>query len=279
MAPDRNGNPQSCYYFDGTDDYIDLGTQAGDSVRSISLWFSPDESITSNITRNRTLIYRNNQMSGGPGRDEFGIFFSKWTSPAGRLEFTRYLNTDVSLRVESDNNSWEPNSWHHVVAVIDPASGMKLYIDNYLQSSTHPSTSMIIETNDPTYLGIWGNASNSNRFFKGWIDEVRLYNRALTPLEINKIHLSRKEKSSEEGLNIFPNPVRNKLNIDISTSVISDPLNVKLFNVRGQIIYQSKNDFSGNSHVQIPVSKLPKGIYLLQFQNKQVLISKKIIKE
>jgi hypothetical protein len=72
-----------------------------------------------------------------------------------------------------------PNTWTHV-AVTYTGTQLSMYINGALASST-PATGPILTTTTPLRIG--GN-SYAAEFFPGLIDEVRIYNRALTQAEI-----------------------------------------------------------------------------------------------
>jgi len=72
------------------------------------------------------------------------------------------------------------------------------------------------------------------------------------------------EKQTTKLLNIFPNPVEDVLNIELSIYQ-EDIIQVKVINLLGQNVYS--NDFIvrlENEVLQIPVDLLPQGIYILQ---------------
>ena len=70
--------------------------------------------------------------------------------------------------------------WHHYAATYDGTAG-RIYIDGVLDV-TSPGTGRI---NQSTYDFLIGeNQQAQGRFFNGLLDEVRLYNRALTEVEI-----------------------------------------------------------------------------------------------
>lgn len=77
----------------------------------------------------------------------------------------------------------DDNQWHHIAGVYD-GSVMSLYIDGILDVSSN-RTGSIITTDDPVIIG-----SNyqglPTRFFEGSIDDVIIWNRGLTQLEIIK---------------------------------------------------------------------------------------------
>lgn len=71
------------------------------------------------------------------------------------------------------------NTWTHLAATYDGTT-LRLYVNGVLAGSKAISGSLL---NTPNPLTIGGNAVWSE-FFQGQIDEVRLYNRALTATEI-----------------------------------------------------------------------------------------------
>lgn len=99
----------------------------------------------------------------------------------------------------SPNNSsyWVSSSpklqdgvFHHVAVTVDRASnvGGKLYVDGNLVLTFDPTPeSGDLSTEGPLFIGSHDN-STINANFKGIIDEVSLYNRALTIEEISSIH-------------------------------------------------------------------------------------------
>jgi hypothetical protein len=79
--------------------------------------------------------------------------------------------------------------WHHVAAVYD-GTKMFLYVDGLVDAS-QPATGLIAQNNDPVCIGANAKAfvprcgcNQTGYFFNGLIDEVSLYNRALTASEI-----------------------------------------------------------------------------------------------
>jgi hypothetical protein len=84
-------------------------------------------------------------------------------------------------------SSVAPNgSWQHLVAVLNqPAGIMKLYI-NGVESATTPPRPTLVNTTHDVSIGARKNAGSANYDlnFDGRIDEVAIYNRALSPAEI-----------------------------------------------------------------------------------------------
>ncbi|MCF7957562.1 MAG: hypothetical protein K9M57_03840 [Phycisphaerae bacterium] len=74
------------------------------------------------------------------------------------------------------------SQWHYVAAVYD-GSTMTIYLDSIPYSTNNVSGNIIPSTNN---LNIGRDPSNASRFFHGLIDEVRIYNKALTVEEIQQ---------------------------------------------------------------------------------------------
>ena len=82
----------------------------------------------------------------------------------------------------------EDELWHHVTCVYDSAdSHLKIFVDGTLDNSVSVSGTQ------PTYEGIFsiGNRNGQDRFFSGNLDDIILFNRALSPEEIRAYYDSR----------------------------------------------------------------------------------------
>lgn len=88
------------------------------------------------------------------------------------------------LRGTADVNDGE---WHHVVAITTNGVGTQLYIDGVLDKETSSATTGITQSNEPKdVLWIGGNPDNG-REFDGQIDDVAMWDRPLSQLEISEI--------------------------------------------------------------------------------------------
>lgn len=173
---------------------VNLGTDAGDGIRSIELWFRSYEEILPNNSKRITLLTRNSDDQIG----EFGIFIGYGClGEQGRVTFTRQVGSTFYY-VYSDRNYWTANKWYHVAGVIDPVTGMKLYIDGVLQQDTDPTFQATGYENEITAIGCWGN--KPVRWFAGDIDELRFWNRAISSVEINNFMCDSINPQSAEGL-------------------------------------------------------------------------------
>jgi len=181
-------------HFDGNNDYVNLGDNAGDNIRSIELWFRLDNEVLSNNSERITLLTRNAEDQVG----EFGIYIGyAFLGEQGRITFTRQVGSTFYY-IYSDQNSWEADKWFHVAAVIDPQTGMKMYIDGVLQQDTDPSFQATAIENEITTIGCWGD--RFFRWFNGEIDEVRFWKHALSQDEILQYMCDAPDPGSTEYL-------------------------------------------------------------------------------
>jgi hypothetical protein len=105
------------------------------------------------------------------------------------------IQDDLQVRVHPVGANWEDtvssitlNAWHHI-AVTQTASARDIYIDGVFAPTTDDSGSAnTIAWDTPTALARFGIDGVFREFFNGQIDDVRLYNRALSADEIYRLY-------------------------------------------------------------------------------------------
>jgi hypothetical protein len=106
----------------------------------------------------------------------------------GKIHLRLHMHGNTNLSLTSDC-SININKWYFVSAVYD-GSYMELYL-NGIQVVASNGNQIGYSTANTTDLLI-GNASDfTNEYFNGSIDEVRIYNRALTSDEIQNVYLAK----------------------------------------------------------------------------------------
>ena len=153
----RRGNGHALY-FDGINDYVDCGNKPDFNMReavTLSAWVYP-EALPS---REPAIA-----MNGWTGN--YGLTFYK----DGRCYWYASGRARVHLGI---------GVWHHVVGTWDGKT-VKLYLDGRIRVSK-PSKGGL-RLNGKNFM--IGRQPNTGHFFKGMIDEVRLYSRALSESEI-----------------------------------------------------------------------------------------------
>ena len=82
------------------------------------------------------------------------------------------------------NAATNADTWQHIVATYDGLNE-RLYVDGMLVSSAGNSSPLSYDTN-PALIGCDDNGGNSE-FYQGTLDELRIYNRALSQPEIQAL--------------------------------------------------------------------------------------------
>ncbi len=183
LTADRFGHPDSAYYFDGVDDYIAFdptGLPLGDSPRTISAWIQvesyPPELWAGLGSRPSVVAW------GSQDWDQL----SDMQLVDGKLQFHTY-----SVKNLSGTISMELGKWTHI-AVVYSDGEVTLYVNGIAEKveASHINTSVgtgkIGTWPDPpqeTTSG-WKNAG----YFHGSIDDVSVYNQALTAEQIKALY-------------------------------------------------------------------------------------------
>lgn len=84
----------------------------------------------------------------------------------------------------ADDPDFTLTDWHHYVGTFDGTTGdLSLFIDGDLKASRNLGTGQTITgSNNPLYIGF--DAGGPNRYFDGLIDEVAMYDYALSPEQV-----------------------------------------------------------------------------------------------
>ena len=95
--------------------------------------------------------------------------------------------------------------------------------------------------------------------------------------DFDQVSLSNMDFPSQ-SISFWPNPVKDRLNITSSEVNFSDKLTISLFDMLGREVIK-KDNFGNNQNLNIDLSSLSKGLYILKLQDGQRSIQKRILKE
>ena len=146
-------------------------------------------------------------LLGNPTAATLSAWVNLTTSDADGAEVIS-LGDDVAIRADHPTNGvqgfdffgggWHITTtgtsiagtgWHHVVYVTDPANGrQEVYIDDVLRGSDSLNDPIVYAGNGSnTVIATHGNGGIDSDFI-GKIDDVRVYNRALSPTEVKQLY-------------------------------------------------------------------------------------------
>jgi len=163
-------------YFDGSDDYISVTSPWSPTARfSFECWYQPDTGYGNHTAAK--LVQK--------GYHELSI-----SNTTGKVRFTVYNSTPTAYSA-LDDVALTVGELYHLLGTYDPTDNkVRLYRDGALVKVGDTFTGDLPDCSSFPFS--IGGVALSNRQAKGLIGEVRIYNRALSPLEIQHNYLATK---------------------------------------------------------------------------------------
>lgn len=198
--------------FDGVDDYVEIANNSSlNSMTNITItaWIKADtiQSDTYN-----TIVRRD--PTSGISRTLYNLDLS-----TGKLRLTFIGSESSDVTFGTGTTDLRDGSWHHVAIVRDDSGSNNAY--GYVDGSEEIEVldiavgNFVSDPAQPTYIGQWS-VDSINRRFNGTIDDVRIYNRALTESEIGDLYLKKPPSSLFE-------PIAQNSSVSCNEVDITDP--------------------------------------------------------
>lgn len=170
LTTDRFGDSNSAYQFNGTSNYIQVANSSSLQSPSNALALSAWVRITSTSNLNWILDKRI-QVASSP-YSSYGLF---------SIQATATLNGGISTNTgySASGPSIQLNTWMHISMTYD---GSKIiYYANGVPTDTTSVSGNIQYSTMALYIG---KSPNNAAYLQGKIDDIRIYNVALTPAQI-----------------------------------------------------------------------------------------------
>ncbi len=168
-----SGKYGSAISFDGTNDYINVSDANSLDLTNrmtVEAWV-----YATNLTGYKTAICKEN----GSSNLAYALSPNNSTSGSSNQRPNTRIRIGSSTSTVTGTNKLSANTWTHLASTYD-GSVLRLYVNGVLASSTNVTGNISVTTNP---LRIGGSTALS-QYFMGMIDEVRIYNRALSQSEI-----------------------------------------------------------------------------------------------
>lgn len=181
LSTDKDNVANSAYSYNGTNSKIEVNANAMFDLQklTISVW------IYSTQAGSQKLISKSNWANAGSET------FSLYLASTGELA----LNTKFQSNCIGGNGWRGPvvitkpadfhNKWHHIVVTYDNAIS-RMYIDGCLVKESISAYPMDICSGGQLKFGAWWNGDQS--WFKGKLDDIGLWNRALSQTEVKNLY-------------------------------------------------------------------------------------------
>lgn len=169
-AVSATGKFGKALYLDGND-YVDVSGVSGfvaSGSYTCAMWVRLDDT-----SLDRYFIH----LGDMPSDNDFELWLSRDNKKFYFGQYASGWKSAISITLG------QADTWYHLAAVLDTSSGMFLYVNGVLEG-THTNTARGSAASTHTYLGrnfIGGG------WQKGIIDEVLIYNRALSLPDIKRV--------------------------------------------------------------------------------------------
>jgi hypothetical protein len=173
LTTNRFGIPNSAYYFNGTSDYIKTLEALPDmQSASVSFWIS----LPKLPHRVGDYVFMDGDATGGSD-----FFVTLWSNNIA------FMTKDGVNLIGSLPPPFT-NTWFHVVAVADNnTQELKIWLNGQLNSTSTSLGNANVGFHTQLYIGC--RAVYVDNFFNGAIDDLRIYNRALSNSEVQQLYL------------------------------------------------------------------------------------------
>ena len=188
-----------------------------------------------------------------------------WTTNGNNIQFPHFISDMDS----GDGNEMVKGFWWYVTMVHDGTSDI-IYV-NGQQANIKPVNTKLNSTSLPLAFG--NNPVEGGQYFIGALDNVKLYNKALTAEEIDQLYLTGTTAIKDLNndlrgvvLNVSPNPATDVLTIQHAFNG-TQPLQVRVFDLAGRQVDDlrfNKNEIPAGQF-SMNVHNYPQGTYMVNF--------------
>lgn len=184
--------------FDGVDDYVDVPLFTFSRTQgTVMCWFYTNRSFTPDGLHD-TMIFRTYDLTGTVAVFDF---FPYYSNPAADQGYFGWYNNTVEGRIVINPTTAGMiyGAWNHVVYTYIIGGTCCLYVNGVLAASnTPPDATYDTLTGDATHIGDSGQGI-AVQTLSGYVDDLRVYNRALSQSEISSIFLSHSRLLNTDG--------------------------------------------------------------------------------
>ena len=275
LTTDRFGLSNKAYSFDGVDDYneIDVNSLLANGL-TISVWIT--SSLADSLFDHKGIIWT--RLSGPQGNPPFqpnqatGIMIY----PNGLLCVAGDGYAPL-VQIQDSGNYYNDSSWYHLVFSYDILSGDVRTVINGIETATTNSTGLsnIDLAYNTLKIGKDEIIGYGNRHWEGKIDDIGIWNRALSQQEILNLYNGTSAHTDENSFplaSVHPNPTTGEITI---TSNETNNKSYSLYNSLGQLV---ASGMLNAENTTLSIQEFAPGIYTLQLQGEKNT-TLKIVKE
>jgi Concanavalin A-like lectin/glucanases superfamily/Secretion system C-terminal sorting domain len=271
FTTDRLGNPNSALELDGINDVVSV---PDNDTLDIGL---RDYTLVSWIKTNSTNWGR--MVSKGSADCVTGFMMRTGGTNATRSHLENAFQGTCRVNYDGEKII-NDNRWHCVVGMVRRDSFTKIYIDGHLDRRIDINTSTYNLSNNLNLLIGASHNTSLPEWFKGSIDEVRIYGKTLNLEELANVCESKPTKTPEIANTefiIYPNPVSQILTIE-TVNTEGGIKALEIYNPVGQFVLKPMISTISTNQI-VDVSSLSKGFYFVKVYTSKGVGVVKFVKE
>jgi hypothetical protein len=257
LTSDRFGNNNMAYMFNGNSNKIqvaDANSLDFTNNYTVSGWY-----LTNSLNQLDQAILGKGRIGGGTG---YQLLVNSNTNPP-KHQFGYNNGAGINGGSTTPVNNSNLTGWHLLTGTYD-GSQAKIYLDGLLMTTVTVTYSLQNST-EPL---LFGNETNSlNRFFNGKLDDIGIWNRALTQQEITDLYNGNicyqtitvtdtllinmgitgfNPVTYNNTIKIFPNPTNDHITIDYGNFASLSGYQLLIENSLGQQVFQTSINQQSN---------------------------------
>jgi len=267
LVADRFGNMNSAYWFNGATSFIIVPDNS-------SLDITNDISIAGWMKKNADVPWASMVTKGGDGEIPDLNNYTIQNSVGGSVVFTS------NLPACSGNVLIPLNEWHFITFVREGTSG-RLFFDG-IQDETSITTieGELLSNNSSLYIGM--DIPGATEYFHGCLDDIKIFNRALTPEEITLLYngtftsTDQNTAGSNDSFTIWPNPVSSTSGFYVDCPGFL-PEEIILLDIFGNTVFKETGIHNLCYYIDLKRIKLSTGNYFIVVRRNNSFTGKPII--
>lgn len=268
---DRWGNANACYDVVDNTNYINLPAD---------YWIYGDYSVSVWVKVKQTMSYpRIYEFANGYGINGAIAKLCHAGNGGPTLEYAINLSNESHY---FSSNTLALNTWYHL-AFVTSGTQMSIYINGTLigtYAGNHAPENIYRTKNK-----IGGSNAPLNDATKAYIDDFRLYDRAITQEEVTQLYnepnnfvgIKEMERTIHQ-IDLFPNPSNDKTTLTFS-SVSEQTLDVEIVDNLGKLVYtMNYTANTGKNELNLDMKNIAPGFYFVRIKSESFAETIKLIK-
>jgi hypothetical protein len=276
LTTDRFSNANNAYQFNGTSDYISLANFsaiAPTNELTISMWAKSD------VTTSNCLF-----MLSPDNPSDRCVGCAQYSNSGSTMMIWDYGNISGNGRTTVPSIPIDLSGWHHYVYIVSQSGNKKqMYLDGVSKSSV-AYAGTCSNKNLPFYIGAGNDGGQGGNIrFRGKIDDVCIYNRALTAAEVTALNTQQNlcaTSTNIEHLSSFSSgilyPAVSGDGIFSYSGDLSKLSAVAVYSIEGKLMTSLSSDALLNKQ-QIDLSSLDNGFYFVSLIKEGKTSTQKIV--